>query len=329
MDDKISVLMCVYNTEREYLIEAINSILNQTYTNFEFIIIDDHSDSMTENILHSFSDPRIKIYRNENNYGLTKSLNRGLRLCTGKYLARMDSDDVADEKRFEEQIKYIKKGFYVIGSLYEYLPYRPFHTFITEDYRKQKIRMIFANSGIVHSSAFIDLEAMKKLDIMYDEDFKKSQDFALWCDFLTKGTGFGICPKKLIKWRVSENQISVKNRDEQTKCREAIRKKYINHNIKISEDDLDKFTKEFDGDVYKSQCGINAFSELLMRIIKNNKDIELMEQEISLFWAIQTIYCVKNYKSLELLRNRMVLRILKPTNFIYILRSISKEFRKI
>ena len=88
-------------------------------------------------------------------------------------------------------------------------------------------------------------------------------------------------------------------------------------------------TKEFDGDVYKSQCGINAFSELLMRIIKNNKDIELMEQEISLFWAIQTIYCVKNYKSLELLRNRMVLRILKPTNFIYILRSISKEFRKI
>ena len=86
---KVSVLISVYNGEY-YLKEAVDSILNQTFRDFEFIIIDDGSTDNTNHIIKSYSDFRIRLIENEKNIGLTKSLNRGIDLCRGEYIARMD-----------------------------------------------------------------------------------------------------------------------------------------------------------------------------------------------------------------------------------------------
>lgn len=104
MTPKISVLMPVYNGEI-YLRESINSVLNQTFTDFEFIIIDDGSTDSTWEILTTYTkqDPRIKLFKNEQNIGLTNSLNKGLNLAKGEYIARQDADDVSLPKRFEKQ----------------------------------------------------------------------------------------------------------------------------------------------------------------------------------------------------------------------------------
>ena len=154
----VSVLMCVYNTKKEYLQEAIDSILNQTHRNIEFIIINDCSTlSETNILLDSYADPRIKVIKNEVNLGLTKSLIKGIDCCTARYIARMDSDDIAYVNRIEKQLAYMKKyEFGVIGSYYHFEPYRVYSTFITQNIKKQKQRMIFGNAGIVHSTAFID-----------------------------------------------------------------------------------------------------------------------------------------------------------------------------
>ena len=101
--------MPVFNCEK-YLDESINSILNQTYRDFEFFIIDDGSTDNSEKIIKNYQekDDRI-ILLTQNNQGLTKSLNKGIRNCRGKYVARMDADDICAPKRFELQLEYLEK----------------------------------------------------------------------------------------------------------------------------------------------------------------------------------------------------------------------------
>ena len=97
---KISVVMPAYNAEK-YIGEAIESILNQTFKDFEFIIINDGSVDHTKEIIREYNDPRIVLLENDKNRGIVLSLNKGLDAATGKYIARMDADDIALKNRFE------------------------------------------------------------------------------------------------------------------------------------------------------------------------------------------------------------------------------------
>ena len=105
MDRKISVLLSVYNGET-YLPSALNSICSQTYENFEFLIMDDCSNDNSYEVLNEFKkiDSRIKLFKNKNNLGLTKSLNILISEATGEYYARQDVDDISLVQRFEKQI---------------------------------------------------------------------------------------------------------------------------------------------------------------------------------------------------------------------------------
>lgn len=106
---KISVVMSVYNG-MPYLKEALKSILNQTYKNFEFIIVDDASTDKSLKYLKSLKDKRIKLINNKKNLGLASSLNKALKLAKGDYVARMDADDISLPKRFEEQVNFLQKN---------------------------------------------------------------------------------------------------------------------------------------------------------------------------------------------------------------------------
>jgi glycosyltransferase involved in cell wall biosynthesis len=108
LSPKVTVLMSVYNGE-EHLREAIDSILNQTYKNFEFLIIDDGSTDGSVNIIRSYLDPRIRLIKNKKNIGITRSLNKGLKLARGEYIARMDDDDIAFPERLEKQVRFLNE----------------------------------------------------------------------------------------------------------------------------------------------------------------------------------------------------------------------------
>ncbi len=103
---RVNVIMAVFNGE-QYLQEAIESILRQTFDNFEFVIIDDGSTDKTVEILNRFSDERIKRLTNESNIGLTRSLNRGIRFSRGEYIVRQDADDVSLPERLAKQVAYL------------------------------------------------------------------------------------------------------------------------------------------------------------------------------------------------------------------------------
>ena len=107
---KISVIMPVHNEPEMYLRAAINSILNQTYRDFELIIINDASSNNAEEVILSYQDSRIRYYKNDENLRVIKTLNKGLSLATGEYIARMDADDISFKKRFEKQVEILESN---------------------------------------------------------------------------------------------------------------------------------------------------------------------------------------------------------------------------
>src|SRR5699024_8998237 len=106
----VSVIMSVYNTKIDYLSDSIESILNQTFKDFEFIIINDNSNTAVTEYLNSIRDKRVRIFHNEVNVGLTKNLNYGVKQANGKYIARMDADDISHLNRLKKQVLFLEKN---------------------------------------------------------------------------------------------------------------------------------------------------------------------------------------------------------------------------
>jgi glycosyltransferase involved in cell wall biosynthesis len=119
-DPLVSIIMSVYNGE-SFIAPSVESILKQSYQNFDFIVVDDGSTDRTAIILKSFSDPRLKILTNEKNVGQTRSLNLGLKVAQGKYIARQDADDISKPDRLGLQIEFMEQygNVGLLGTDYE------------------------------------------------------------------------------------------------------------------------------------------------------------------------------------------------------------------
>jgi len=214
--------MSVFNGER-YLAEAVESIINQSFRDFEFIIIDDGSEDNTWKILSEYGvrDRRIVLHRNEENIGLTRSLNLGLSLARGEYIARMDADDISLPGRLEWQIQFLDAnqeigvlggGCQIIDENGELLSERipP-----CED-ASIKAELLIKNNGLGHSEIMARAELLRKVG-GYDETIPYAQDYDLWCR-LSPVTQFASLQKIVIKWRNRKSNISNLKRQAQLQC---------------------------------------------------------------------------------------------------------------
>ncbi len=184
---KITVLMSVYNGEK-YLGEAIDSILNQTFKNFEFLIIDDGSTDSSAEIIRSYPDPRIRLIRNRENIGLTGSLNKGLKLAKGKYIARMDADDISLLERLEREvaiadaypeITVVTTGFANFVNSYREDNRGSVNKGDTDEIEWIGFEDLLEGNKIFHGSVLFKRKNI--LDIGgYDERLPKAQDYDLW-----------------------------------------------------------------------------------------------------------------------------------------------------
>lgn len=206
----ISVVMPVYNAEK-YLDEAIQSILKQTYGDFEFIIINDGSIDKSLEIIEKYKkqDERIVLISRENR-GLIASLNEGIKKAKGKYIARMDADDISLPNRFEEQLKIMEndKEIFVCGSWVN----------VFGENRKEKISKYFQHdkqikANLIMSCCFAHPSVMMRRDafvdnnIWYDENFKNAEDYHLWTQLAKVGKFYNI-PKVLLNYRFLETSIT-------------------------------------------------------------------------------------------------------------------------
>lgn len=225
-DMEISVIMSVYNTKPDYLLEAIESILHQSYKDFEFIIVNDGTTNQgTLNVLKQYEkrDSRIRLIVNQTNLGLTKSLNIGLSAAHGKYIARMDSDDISHWCRLEKQYTYMEQNqdIDILGCLIRKIgkaqAVEPAYyiDYTQNDYESFTIKMLFYNVGPIHPTVMIRNEFLKKYNIKYDEDIKKAQDYALWLDCIFAGGKIRNLPEVLLEYRLHSDQITVIDNVEQ------------------------------------------------------------------------------------------------------------------
>lgn len=176
---RISVIMSVYNGEK-YLREAIESILSQTFTNFEFIIVNDASVDSSLEIIRSYQDERIRTINNEKNIGLTKSLNKAIREARGEYIARQDADDISLPNRFEEQIKYFDKHPEValLGTSADKIDEQG-KVLLKVIVTTKPGRSLFKGNQFNHGSTMFKRGAVDRLR-GYNELFKYCQDYELW-----------------------------------------------------------------------------------------------------------------------------------------------------
>jgi glycosyltransferase involved in cell wall biosynthesis len=224
-DPKASVVMSVYNGER-YLREAVESILNQTFTDFEFIIIDDGSTDNTTEILEEYAtqDKRIRLIRNTRNLGLTRSLNKGLRIACGEYLARQDADDISLQERLALQVRFLDEhpDVGVVGTWVMHINEGGRQTGVLRTPTSPALVRWFLLFGpcLMHPSVTMRRSLLER-DAAYRPEIPYAQDYDLWVRLSTK-TQLANLPEVLQLMRVHRHAISAQHYGQQEQTARAV-----------------------------------------------------------------------------------------------------------
>ncbi|MCP4588744.1 glycosyltransferase family 2 protein [Pseudoalteromonas sp.] len=212
----VSVIMPVYN--REALVkEAIESILSQTYIDFEFIILNDGSTDNTKDIVSNYSDNRIKIIHLPCNCGIATARNIGLKYSTGKYIAVMDSDDICLPTRLERQVEYLEENpdVHILGThgiKRSNNKERPFQHFTQDAIIKAQLLTMGA-TALFHPSTMMRTDFLQDNNLLYPNK-TTDEDQALWIEAVSAGAKFSILPEKLLIYRRHDGNItSQKNKE--------------------------------------------------------------------------------------------------------------------
>ncbi len=227
MSPLFSVVLCTYNAEA-HLHECIQSLLNQTFTDFEIIIVDDGSTDRTTLYLDAIHDPRIRLYKLGSNYGIIYARTKGFSLAKGRYIAIMDADDVAHPERLQLQYDYLENNnIDICGS---------WHQSLYNDTGKVRSRGgPITNSDIKALLAIYcpisNPSVSGKSEIIkfyrYDPNNEYAEDYGMWCDIAASGGNFYNIPRHLVTYRIHPSQISQQKKKDAQKAFELIRASYI------------------------------------------------------------------------------------------------------
>jgi glycosyltransferase involved in cell wall biosynthesis len=265
----VSIVMAAYNEEK-YISEAIQSVLEQSFRDFEFIIINDGSTDSTEKIILSFNDPRIIYVKNEQNLKLIASLNKGLRIARGKYIARMDADDICFKERLEKQVDFMEKNpdtgisgaqLKIFGETEGMMNYPLRHDEI-------KLRLLltscFGNNVVIFRK-----ELMDKHNLFFPEGYFHAEDYKCWTNWI-KVSRLANIPEALVKYRSHSGSVSVKHRSAQRETRNRVRAEYVEEIFNLQDYSL---ASDFTGELSSKRIAASR------SILKMNEKMKCFKQE--------------------------------------------------
>lgn len=275
----VSVLMPCYNAD-EHVEEALNSILEQTYSNIEVVAINDCSKDKTGAILRSIAkkDHRVRVIDNEGNLKLISTLNKGVSLCKGEYIARMDADDIALPQRLEKEVTFLEENrdHDIVSSLF-----LAFHsdspskkTLHHNPLRHEDLRayMLF-KSGICHPAVMIRKRVFSELGLKFETDYLHVEDYALWSKAIyeTKIANIG---EPLLLYRVHQQQVSSLHEDLQLENKKKVFKIHCQHlRLPYTDEYLDIYASV--AEAVPSTSSINYLEKcerLMLDIIRENRE---------------------------------------------------------
>ncbi len=208
---KVSVLTPIYNTNPEHLRKCIESILNQTFTDFEFLIINDSPENIElDSIVNSYNDPRIKYIKNDKNIGISATRNKLLKLAKGEYIAIFDHDDISVPERLALQVEILDNNS-AIGVVSGWMKFFGKDNFVWETPETDldiKINMT-QNCCVAHTSAMIRKSLLIDNCIEYEEFYTPSEDYRLWARLMDL-THFYNIQKVLVEYRTHMNMTTIR-----------------------------------------------------------------------------------------------------------------------
>ena len=267
--------MPIYNTA-PYLREAMDSMLSQTFTDFELIVLDDCSPDDSEAILDSYTDPRIVRYKGEKNEGLSNVLNVGIGMARGKYIARMDSDDISMPNRLQVQVDYLEThpeidlvsvGMQLFGAREE--------TWVRElNSEKVKITALF-HSPVLHASSVWRKDSFENQGLRFRQEMVPAEDYDLWTRALVKGLKLVNLPDVLYQYRMHPSQATVQTDKTSAKSRE-VQQEYLRLALpSLSEKNREAFPKKlwpvFFANLHDGFFDWKLLAKRLYKMSKNKK----------------------------------------------------------
>ena len=224
---KVSVLMPIYKTNEKYLREAIESIINQTFTDFEFIILNDSPDDLTlEQLVLSYDDSRIRYIKNKQNMGISQSRNKLIDLARGKYIAIFDHDDISHPSRLEKQVNFMENNPHVgvVGTWAHWFGDKNFIRKKPEHDTDIKIKQTDV-CAIMHTSAMVRKSVLTANNLRYEEQYTPAEDYRLWGQLMAY-TDFHNIQEVLVEYR-----CDIQNTSHRMQMRQAIAHKSIKMQI--------------------------------------------------------------------------------------------------
>lgn len=222
----ISVILPAYNSDK-FIKVAISSILNQTFTDFEFIIINDGSTDNTLQIINNFNDDRIVLINKQQNQGLIFSLNEGIKQAKGKYIARMDSDDESLPNRFSLQVDFFNDNpdIDVLGSYMLVIINNKEHLSKYPINSQQCLDELLTGPCFSHPTVMFKKSILN--NIIYNRNYIFAEDYKLWTDLAKQGAKFANLPIALLNYNRHNTTVEYQNMKEQQSMAYLIRKEYI------------------------------------------------------------------------------------------------------
>lgn len=310
--------MCVYKTPVVFLKEAISSILNQTFTNFEFIIVDDGTPDDGGFVCDEYAkhDKRIKVIHKTNG-GLSSARNAGIEAASGKYIALMDSDDIALPTRLEKQVRYLEQhsDVVVLGTWYKHFGDKTNEVKVTiEDHELYRTCLFFHNvPTLLNPSAMIRKSVLDENKIRYAEELRFAEDYLFWVQISVFGRIVNF-PEILMYYRVHPNQATNANvrkrNDKNTYIINEYQLKQIG--ITFSKDDIQLYFCNY----VHTYNDLIKVSDILAKVIEKNNETLYFDsikfQSSCNNYLYSSMSRLRNpFKIIRLMMNKKTSRIMK------------------
>ena len=267
---RVSIIMPVYNTKEEHLRSAIESVLNQTFKDFELIIVDDASTNNAVDIIKFYQDERIKLLCLEKNSGQAIAANEAWKISQGEYIARLDSDDIALPSRLKKQVSFLDENsdIALVGSFIEY--FDGSSRVISYPTESDEIKIAMLRENVIAQPSVMfrkkDFKAMR-----YDDEYRNSEDYELWTRGLASGLKMANIPQVLVKYRIHKAQAGSKHTKVQVENAVKARKKYIRaFDPSLSEREVEILINLTNKQKNFSMISADETQKLLKKLVKTN-----------------------------------------------------------
>ena len=306
--------MGAYNGE-DYLEETMESILAQTYQNWECIVINDCSTDQTAEILESYAkrDPRVKVYHNETNLRLPATLNRALDLAEGEYVARMDADDICRKDRLEKQVAFMDAHPELALCSCRLMNMPPDQIIPTNLHRRTGADIVKAmflffqpinHPGVMARKA--DMAALR-----YDPHYSCTEDLDLWTRMIYSGRNITVMDDYFHLYRQHSNQVTVTYSEKQREqYREIIRAFYRKMMFELNEEELEFLEK---GIYFREYMDIERYLAFIKKVFQTNKEKKCFSEEAVQYAAFEVLMAYRGDYGLEKKQFLKALSAFSPT----------------